>query len=88
VARHAHATEAHITYVADDERLFIEVQDNGVGIPDAPEHGRKSLGLRGMRERARYVHGTVSVEGGPGRGTTVTLEVALKPAAGETSEVA
>jgi signal transduction histidine kinase len=83
IARHAHASEAHITYVADDERLFIEIHDNGIGIARTPGAGTKSLGLRGMNERARHVHGTVSVQGEPGKGTTVTLEIPLPRPAGE-----
>jgi PAS domain S-box-containing protein len=79
IARHSRATEVDITYAADDERLYIEIHDNGVGISDAPESGAKSLGLRGMHERARHVHGTVMVQGGPGKGTTVMLDVGLKP---------
>jgi signal transduction histidine kinase len=77
IARHSQANEVDITYVVDEDRLYIEIRDNGVGIADAPETGEKSLGLRGMRERARHVHGTVSVQGGPGKGTTVMLEIPL-----------
>lgn len=83
IARHAHATEVDVSYIAGDERLFIEIHDNGIGIPDTPETGTKSLGLRGMRERARHVHGDVTVQGAPGKGTTVTLEIALNRVAGE-----
>lgn len=88
VARHAQATEAHITYVADDERLFIEIQDNGIGMPAESNLTRKSLGLRGMSERARHVHGAVSIQGRPGKGTSVTLEIALKTGAGEMPAIA
>jgi PAS domain S-box-containing protein len=83
IARHSQATETNITYLADEKRLHIEIHDNGVGIADAPELGAKSLGMRGMQERARHVHGEVTVQGAPGKGTTVTLEIALKSPAGD-----
>jgi len=35
----------------------------------------KSLGLLGMKERAAILSGNVQIEGAPGRGTTVRLEI-------------
>jgi nitrate/nitrite-specific signal transduction histidine kinase len=58
----------------DTEQYEVKlmVRDNGRGLivqKDGPPH----LGLSIMRERAEAIHATLSVEGQPGAGTTVTL---------------
>ena len=75
VARHAGATKIEIRLSADPERLRLEVQDNGRGIEEDRIADARSLGLLGMRERARSFNGEVTVHGEPGRGTRVTLTI-------------
>lgn len=72
VFRHANATSAKVRVEfgsmpavssADQEAedapaLLIEVEDDGIGIPDSPKYG---LGLLGMRERVRALEGTISI---------------------------
>src|SRR5438270_4584201 len=66
VARHSRATRVDIDFSADDEGVDLEVLDNGVGIPSSDLHGRKSLGLLGMQERALLFGGEVVISGTPG----------------------
>lgn len=42
---------------------------------------RGSLGLLGMRERARELGGTVAIRNRPGEGTTVRISIPLAPEA-------
>ena len=49
----------------------LTVRDDGVGLNGAAARG----GLRGMRERALAVGGSVSITGTPGQGTTVLLHL-------------
>ncbi len=49
---------------------MLEVRDNGRGVTEAETHGPQSLGLLGIRERARLLGGEVSIRGVPGHGTT------------------
>jgi signal transduction histidine kinase len=75
VARHSRATRVDIDLELHDERMQLEVVDNGVGIGDSELHGRKSLGLLGMQERALLFGGEVHVSGSPGQGTTVSVSI-------------
>jgi PAS domain S-box-containing protein len=75
VARHAGATQVQIRLSADPETLRLEVRDNGRGISEDRIADARSLGLLGMRERARSFGGDIAVHGEPGHGTTVTLTV-------------
>jgi signal transduction histidine kinase len=75
VARHARATQVRMTLRAADDTVSLEVVDNGRGITEA-EHARSSsLGLLGMRERARLFGGRVDISGTAGEGTVVTAVI-------------
>jgi two-component system sensor histidine kinase UhpB len=69
-ARHAGAREVVLSLTRLGDRVVLEVADDGCGFDDRLE----GAGLRGMRERARLVEGTLAVDSSPG-GTRVRLEV-------------
>jgi signal transduction histidine kinase len=75
VARHAQATSATVRLIPRGETLRLEVEDNGVGIPDKRVNG---LGLIAMKERAELMGGNISVKRGENCGTLVVLEVPLE----------
>lgn len=81
VWRHAQATRAEITVQFDENRTSVTVSDNGKGFKppkttdDLARDGK--LGLAGMQERARLLGGSLTVQSEPGKGTTVTVEVAV-----------
>ncbi len=69
--RHAHAHNIRVaaTYDSQTDRLMVCVQDDGIGMPDAPRHGR---GLSNMRHRAREINGSLTVSDAT-PGTTIAL---------------
>ena len=75
VARHAHATEVGIALVHGNGHVILEVSDNGIGLSTDPWQDAHSLGLLGMRERARGMNGEVDVKPGPIHGTIVTVSL-------------
>jgi len=79
VRKHARATTARIEVRRRNDMLLITVSDDGVGLEQA---GRSRsvfprFGLSTMRERAESIGGTFSIEGAPGAGTVVKVEVPL-----------
>ena len=68
-----------MTLQNDANSLTLVVQDNGRGITAAQQENPTKLGLLGMRERARQFGGTVTLQGVPGSGTTVTVTLPLRP---------
>jgi signal transduction histidine kinase len=73
VARHAHATEARIHLAADDEWLSLEVSDNGKGISQEKLVQTRSLGVIGMRERARMAGGELTIGGDGEHGASIRV---------------
>ena len=78
VARHSRATRVEIELVVGDDRIALDVSDNGVGISEGDMSGKKSLGLLGMHERALLFGGEVRISGTPNHGTRVSVTIPLK----------
>jgi signal transduction histidine kinase len=78
VARHSRATRVDIELDVTEDRLLLDVNDNGVGIPDRDVDGKRSLGLLGMQERALLFDGEVDISGKPGNGTRVVVTIPFK----------
>jgi len=55
--------------------LVLGVRDNGAGIRPSDVTNPKSLGILGMRERARILGGEVTIEGRRGKGTSVLVKI-------------
>jgi glucose-6-phosphate-specific signal transduction histidine kinase len=64
VAKHAGATAVSVSLRATDERVVLEVRDDGVGGAD-PGAGS---GLRGLDDRVQALGGRLEVESAPARG--------------------
>jgi len=77
VARHAHAGAVRITLRQRGRQLLITVKDNGRGITTVEKSRVDSIGLLGMKERARLIGGRVTIAGAQGRGTTVSVQVPI-----------
>jgi signal transduction histidine kinase len=74
--KHARATSVNLSLVSTDKRVRLCVEDNGAGF--AVEAVRPAgFGLRGMRERAGLLGGTLEVRSAPGEGASVTLRLPL-----------
>ncbi|MFC4854235.1 sensor histidine kinase [Actinophytocola glycyrrhizae] len=72
VRKHAKATTVTVSLHVDENRAALRVCDDGTGFD--PAAAVDGFGLRGMRNRATQVGGTLSVHSGE-NGTTVELEV-------------
>jgi two-component system, NarL family, sensor histidine kinase UhpB len=81
IARHAKATAVAVRLRRTDHAFWLEIEDNGCGMPgagtirhDAIQH---SLGLISMRERAHEIGGVLTIDSAPGSGTKVTLHAPI-----------
>lgn len=79
VVRHAQATQVEVVLTGNATEVTMVVRDDGRGITDSERDHPRSIGLLGMRERARMQGGTLKIQGVAGKGTTVTLRLPLTP---------
>ncbi len=77
VARHSGATVVTTKLAITNQVLYLEVADNGCGIPETRASGPRSIGLLGMKERALSLGGDVVISSVPESGTTVTAHIPL-----------
>ena len=77
VARHARATQVAVQLKLTGGRLILTVADDGVGITPGQAEGAQTLGLVGIRERARSWNGDVAIAPRKGRGTLIRLTLPL-----------
>ena len=74
ILKHAHATEVRISLEKKDNKVIMEISDNGVGFNPASVETHGGLGLKGMRERAEQFGGVLQIQSNA-KGTKVTVEV-------------
>jgi PAS domain S-box-containing protein len=82
IARHARATKVRISLYSDDKEIALIVSDNGCGINVDDLKGGSALGILGMKERVSAVEGTLRIKGTPGKGTTICVNIPVKPSSG------
>jgi ligand-binding sensor domain-containing protein/signal transduction histidine kinase len=76
--RHANASRIEVVIRYDEHQFRLRIGDNGTGIdPAIPdrEHKAGHWGLRGMRERAKLVGGTLEVWSQVNGGTEIELNI-------------
>lgn len=79
VARHANAKRVRIAFTDDANDWFLDVRDDGVGLPDEPvDRVGGSLGMLGMTERAESLGGSCRIESLPGGGTLGHIKIPKK----------
>jgi len=83
VARHAGVTAASVALRAENDRLRIRIEDKGPGFDVESALRGASSGLAGMRERARLMGGSLSIDSRPGgAGTRLTADIPIGPVSG------
>jgi len=77
VSKHAKAGKVDVILDIDEDRLALTVRDDGVGIDPARLGSTKTYGLRGLRERAAFFGGSITIGDNAGGGTTVAIHIPL-----------
>ena len=75
VVRHAKATQVTVQLLIENNKLIMEIVDNGIGFPKNHKIRNDSYGLIGMNERVFLLEGELIIEGKPGEGTIVRIEM-------------
>jgi len=75
VVKHARAQHVTVHVRFDEQRVEVEISDDGTGYDPAAARESGGLGLRSMEERAQRINGKLEINSVPGKGTTLKVEV-------------
>jgi signal transduction histidine kinase len=83
VEKHSKAATVTVQMARQDSTISLVIQDDGVGITQAPVAGR-NFGLAGMQERVAMLGGSAKVASAKSKGTRIEVKVPVtQRAAGE-----
>jgi len=77
VLRHADAENVWVRTGNDDGPLVLEIEDDGIGIPEGKLFSPSSFGLTGMRERARSRGAELQITDSASGGTLVRFRIEI-----------
>jgi two-component system, sensor histidine kinase LadS len=79
IIKHAKATTGKVTIKRWNDRLNIDIEDNGTGFDTSEEliQGKHGFGLHGIAERAQLLGGSMRIESHSGKGTKVLLTIKI-----------
>lgn len=75
IVKHAGATEALVQLQRNGDRLAITVEDDGRGFAPSRKDG---IGLSNINSRISYLNGTIDIQSGQQKGTSVFIEIQLE----------
>ena len=79
IRRHSSAGQVRMSLQAQDDQVTLSIDDDGVGFdPQIAAHSAQQgtgFGLVGVRERARLLKGSLSIQSTEGHGTKLTVTV-------------
>lgn len=78
IARHSKANTVKIDLLQKDSKLNLSISDNGVGLKSSDINNTRSLGILGMKERARALQGRIQFKNPKKKGTKILVSIPLK----------
>lgn len=75
IIKHARASHVDVRLHPKNDRLVMEVEDNGIGIN--PQKVKKGIGLKNMRSRSQKLGGEFEIKNGAKEGTLVSFSLTM-----------
>ncbi len=75
IMRYANATRVLSSLKIADYKIYVTIEDNGIGFDAIADKPSKSFGILGMRERVLSQHGTFDLQSKQGSGTKIMFSV-------------
>jgi len=72
--RHSQSEKVRVAVIGDAQSVRVEIQDWGISF-DPSQVGECHFGLRGIRERAKWLGGQAAIESSPRMGTRITVRL-------------
>ncbi|MFM2125145.1 MAG: hypothetical protein RL328_1596, partial [Acidobacteriota bacterium] len=75
IARHSGASQVRVQLRADGSHVFLVIEDNGRGLSRDDQANSLTLGMTGMRARARQVGGVLETSKPAGGGLKIDVMI-------------
>ena len=75
ILKHAHASTALVQLIRNSEVLSITVEDNGIGFDEAILQNSDGMGYLNLKNRVAFMKGSLDIQSGKGKGTSVNIEI-------------
>jgi signal transduction histidine kinase len=75
ILKHAQARRVTVHLGRDQQKVILEISDDGLGFDPTTNRDKGGLGLAGMEERVALLGGQLIINSQPGRGTRVRVKV-------------
>lgn len=76
IIKHSKAKSARITLINKEYNIYLYIKDNGTGFDFSEKYkDAKTLGLKTIRERVRFLKGTIKVDSFINDGTSITIKI-------------
>lgn len=77
ITKYANAKKVTSSLTYSDEKILLEIKDNGVGFDIMMLKSNQSFGILGMKERVASLSGHFELLSLPGKGTTIKISLPL-----------
>ena len=77
ILKHAQASNALVQIIRKDNTISITVEDDGKGFDTALLQHSNGIGYNNLKSRVAYLNGTMDIQTGIGKGTSVNIEILL-----------
>lgn len=72
--KHAAASEVLVQVFSENDKLVVNVEDNGTGINTSELEKTAGMGWRNIRSRVDLLKGKIDIHSSAGKGTAINLE--------------
>ncbi|MCB9360799.1 MAG: PAS domain S-box protein [Flavobacteriales bacterium] len=80
IIKHSKAKNASVQLIKKDNKLLVEIKDDGIGINKGIDNNPKSngIGLKNMKSRIEYLGGKFTIDPKTKKGTKINIELVLQ----------
>lgn len=75
--KHANAQTVSCNLFREDDKLIMEISDDGQGMSQEDIRDKKSFGLLGIKERVLLMEGNYEMFSEPGKGTRISISIPI-----------
>jgi signal transduction histidine kinase len=75
--KHANPKNILIQFSENNNRLFLIVEDDGIGFDTTTLASKKGTGIKNIQSRVEILKGSILIESETARGTTATIEIPI-----------